>query len=218
MVSRIKSYFPENYKGVIIEVGAGFPEIGNPIFGLRKDGWHIISVEPNPALCQEFRSLGLPILEYAAYNEDLGETEFFISPNGLSYSSLNLPCEHSIGFGNLEGGYDEKSAANNNLSESFDYAYFPKEGEKKNTLVTTLTINTILKKHHPLLSTIDVIIVDVEGFEVEVMQGVDLKKYKPKVIVLENIRSYPKYRDYMESQGYELTERANIDDIYTIKK
>lgn len=216
MVDKILSYFPQNYTGIIIEIGAGFPEMGNPIFGLRKKGWCIVSIEPNPVLCDEFRQLGYPVLEYAAYSEDLGETDFFISPNGLSYSSLNIPHEHSIGFGNLEGGYDEKSSINNNLSENFDWKFFPKEGEKKKIKVNALTLNTILQKHYPLMNKIDAIIVDVEGFEIEVMQGMNLKRYNPNIVILENIRSYHKYRTYMKSKGYTLHQRTNIDDIYVM--
>lgn len=49
--------------------------------------------------------------------------------------------------------------------------------------VQTRTLNSILEEVKP--ETIDFFSLDVEGYEVEVMNGFDIQKYKPKFILLE---------------------------------
>lgn len=217
IASTIQGYYPDNYTGVLLEVGAGFPEMGNPVSPLRKLGWNIISVEPNPVLCNEFRSMNLPVLEYAAYNKDIGETKFMVSPNGLSYSSLKLKKKYPFNSSSLKGAFNSGSSAGNNLSKNFDWKFFPREGKAKTIKVTALTLNTILKKHYPSLKKIDVIVVDVEGFELEAIQGIDLEKYNPEVVVLENLSGKHEYGSYMELMGFVFDKKISIDEFY-IKK
>lgn len=217
MSKEIQKYFSVDYLGVLLEVGAGFPEMGSPVSIFRKAGWRVISVEPNPVFCNEFRQLGLPILQYAAYGEDFGKMKFNISSNGLSYSSLDFPKKHGTDMKDIKGEFSKHTALSCNLSKNFSWQFFPRSGERKTINVLALTLNTILQRHYPLLNNIDVMVVDVEGHEMEVVKGINLDKYSPTVIVIENIRSEPDYREYMASRGYLLSSRLDIDDIY-IKK
>lgn len=210
----IKKYYPLDFSGTVLEVGAALPSLGSSTRNLRKCGWNIIPVEPNPVFCNEFRVLGLPILEYAAYSTDLGETDFVLYPTGLSYSSIVVENKYSILGGTINEEFTDCTAINNGLSKKFDWEFFPRANETKNIKVTALTLNTILQKHYPLLEKINVLMVDVEGFELDVMKGIDLEKYGVEIVVLENIRSYPEYREYMVSQGFVLDKRIDIDDIY----
>src|SRR3990167_3011461 len=90
----VQKYFDNNFKGTLLEVGAGFPEMGSSVSPLRKNGWNIISIEPNPVFCNEFKNLKFPVLQYAAYSEDIGDAKFNVSSNGLSYSSLAFSKKH----------------------------------------------------------------------------------------------------------------------------
>jgi FkbM family methyltransferase len=49
--------------------------------------------------------------------------------------------------------------------------------------VQTATLNSILEAHD--IKTIDFFSLDVEGYEIEVLKGLDLKKYCPKVLLIE---------------------------------
>lgn len=55
----------------------------------------------------------------------------------------------------------------------------------KQVNVPAITINSVLEKHP--LPSIDVVSIDTEGTEYEVLQGFDLKKYKPRVILVEAV-------------------------------
>src|ERR1700732_4597312 len=93
----LREYFSSNYKGTLLEVGAGHPTQISISFPFRSFGWNIISVEANPEFCDEFRKMNLPILQYAACAEDKGITSFKISPNLVSCSALEIK-ENYVGY------------------------------------------------------------------------------------------------------------------------
>lgn len=72
-------------------------------------------------------------------------------------------------------------AAKNTLSR--DHA----DGAKKIINIKTLTLNEIILKTSYYDKEIDFLSIDVEGSELDVLRGFDLKKYKPKIIVTEFI-------------------------------
>jgi hypothetical protein len=79
---------------------------------------------------------------------------------------------------------------------------------KKDLSINTIKVNvrkldTILKEAK--VSKVDYVIVDVEGWELNVMEGFTSSKYQPKVIVLENAfaDTYQEFNTYMTNLGYE---------------
>lgn len=214
LTEEILKYFPVGYKGIIIEIGAGFPKMGNPVFGLREKGWQIISIEPNPVFCAEYEELKYNILNYACYSIDAGEMEFVVSTNGLSGSSLIVSGTYNSVKPDLKNEFNENTALGNGLSKNFDWNFFPRNGNTKTIMVEALTLNTILKKHYPELNNVDVIIIDVEGFELEVLKGIRFDKLKPALVISENIQCDYKQHEYMIEQGYVLNKRIDINDFY----
>jgi len=57
---------------------------------------------------------------------------------------------------------------------------------------------------------LDLLTVDVEGFELEVMRGFSIERWKPKIIVLE---FYPDDFDY-NIPGYTKIDRKEFDNVY----
>lgn len=123
----ILKYFPTDYKGIIIEIGAGFPKMGNPIYGLRDKGWQIISIEPNPVFCSEYKKLKYNILRYACFSEDTGSMEFIVTPNGLSASALVVKDRNNVVKPDLSNGFNKGTAEGNGLSKDFNWRFFPKK-------------------------------------------------------------------------------------------
>lgn len=79
--------------------------------------------------------------------------------------------------------------------------------EKKDLSINNIKVN--VRKLDTILeglkvSKVDYVIVDVEGWELNVMNGFTTEKYQPKIIVLENVLTdtYPEYHDYMSKKGY----------------
>ena len=183
------AYFSSDYKGILLEVGAAHPTMASISFPFRGLGWNVISVEPNPEFINNFNELKFPILGYAACAEDKGTTTFKISPNSFSCSALEVKSNYS--------GYMNWTDANYRTIE-----------------VQALKLNTILQKHHPDLQKIDILIVDTEGWELEVLDGFDLEKFNPKVVCLENFSQQEKYVTYMQNRGYKLDRKETPDEFY----
>ncbi len=190
----LSEYFPSDYKATLLEVGAAHPEMISISLPLRDLNWNIISIEPNPEFCEEFRKRNLPILEYAACSEDKGLTTFQISPNLVSCSALEVKS----------------------LYRSYDKAVGWAETDYQTIEVQAYTLNTILQKHHPDLDKIDAIIIDTEGWEIEVLEGFDLEKFNPKIVCLENYNNLPEYISYMKSKNY-ILDRKEVQDEFYIK-
>jgi FkbM family methyltransferase len=185
----IQEYFPPGFKGTFLEVGAFHPTMISISYPLRSEGWNIISVEPNPEFIKAFAEMNLPLLPYAACAEDIGKTTFKVSPNSASCSALEIK-ENYQGF----MGWTDK-----------DYRVIDVEAYK---------LDTILAKHHPDLQSIDVLVIDVEGWELEVLAGFNLEKYNIKLVVLENFSTSPTYGEYMASKNYKMDRKADQDEFY----
>ena len=75
-------------------------------------------------------------------------------------------------------------------------------------------LDTILATHEPSLKKIDILAIDVEGWELNVMRGLTLNRYRPKVIILENLFDDPEYTSYLKGQGYHRWRRLEPNDVY----
>lgn len=192
ITNRLIEYFPADYKGVLLEVGAAHPTMASISFPFRSLGWDVISVEPNPEFMNNFNELNLPLLGYAACAEDKGKTTFKISPNSFSCSALEIK-ENYVGF--------------------MDWT----DSHYRTIEVEALKLNTILQRHHPDLKNIDILLVDVEGWELEVLDGFDLEKFNPKIVCLENFSSFATYREYMKKRGYKLDRKEEQDEFYILE-
>ena len=181
--------------GVYVDVGAGDPTgMYNNSTIFRASGWKIISIEPNPRMCNDFRNLGYEVCQYAAYARDLGKTTFEVHN---SHGGMGGSCLNSADF--------KDSPAN--IQKLIDCGYI--------TLIETeaLTLNTILARHYPEVNHINILDVDVEYYELQVLAGLDFKKYSPDVMIIENLGNTTKYHDYYKQIGYKLVATAGINDI-----
>jgi len=62
---------------------------------------------------------------------------------------------------------------------------------------------------------IDLVSIDVEGGEMDVLAGFDLKRFKPRVLIMENDRSTGgDIQPYLAGQGYRKFHRQKINDFY----
>jgi len=189
----LKEYYPltDLSKLIYVDVGAGEPEYYSNSLVFRGMGAKVISIEPNPRFCKMFREKGYDVLEYAATREGREEELLFREHdliNGLSTSCIA----------------DFPSTRN-------DYPYV----EYK---VKASTLNLLLEKYYPEVNHIDILDIDTEGNEIDVLKGLNIEKYQPKVIIVENID--PKnngYYAYYEQIGYSVVNGYSHNDIL-IKK
>ena len=105
----------------------------------------------------------------------------------------------------------------------FSYADVPtKHAErvtnfKKHTIDAKLTwMDNLLADH---TGPIDVVSIDVEGGELDVLHGFDLEKYRPRVLLIEDVQlgSDPALADYMATKPYVLAGWVSVNRCYVQK-
>ena len=106
------------------------------------------------------------------------------------------------------------------------------KGAKLIKKIKTDTLNNIIKKSKIKIKNIDFLTIDVEGNELDVLKGLNLKKYRPKVICLELINKNVKFfyeqeisvvqktkiYKYMTARNYKLANWVHDDLIFVSKK
>lgn len=84
----------------------------------------------------------------------------------------------------------------------------------KTMAVKVRKLDTILAANEPHLRAFDILAVDVEGWELNVMRGLSLERYRPKIVILESVFNDPEYVPFMHERGYTLWRRLEPDDVY----
>ena len=197
-------YFPDfGYLGTMIEVGGATPEFLSLSKHFNLNGWRTIVIEPNPKFVALHRELGGEVYEYACSNEDRDDVPFQVV-NWLGnddYRSLDITA-HSFSALSVKESYLKKHnyASVDNLPHT-------------EIRVQVRRLDTIIRQIN--VEMIDFVSVDVEGWELEVMQGFSVDQFMPQVILLENYLHDEHYTEYMRSLGYQLDARLEYNYIYT---
>jgi FkbM family methyltransferase len=146
--------------GFYVDVGAGHPEEHSVTKLFYDKGWHGINVEPSPSayalLCKERpRDINLNFCAGASEGADY----FDVFP-GIN-DSLSAPSEY--------------------LRKLFKGQGF----EPQTRGARTFTLSGIIYNHAPPGQSIHFLKIDVEGYEREVLAGLDLKVHRPWFMCIE---------------------------------
>ena len=198
------AFFPSggNAQHVMIEVGAAGPDYLSIGAHFRRLGWQVLSVEPNPQFCEQHRALGNDVAQFACSDEDRDGVDFFVvDSNQASYLGGNVSFESFSSLGIKDGFADDlrKSSAKPGVST---------------IQVDVRKLDTILAEHTPPITRVDLLAVDVEGWELSVMRGFSLQRFQPKVVILENLFRSAEYRRTMRQEGYRRWKRLKPNEIY----
>jgi FkbM family methyltransferase len=197
-----EGFFANSVSGVLVEVGAARPDYLSIGSSFRARGWKVISIEPNPIFCAAHRLLGHNVLEYAVSDTEADGVSFFVV--------------HLGGANYLNGTVTFESFSSLGIKGQFAALY---ETMKSATDIKTITVkvrklDTILAAHEPELCAIDILSVDVEGWELNVMRGLSLNRYQPKVVILENLFDDDGHVSFMGARGYTRWRRLEPNDVY----
>ena len=185
--------------GVFVEVGAAHPEYLSVSALYRELGWKVVAIEPNPEFCALHRAQGHEVLQYACGEHDEDGVEFsVVDSGGAAYAGGNVSYESfsSLGF-------------------KADYASLLRPALTVRKIEVKLRrLDTLMQDHAPTIDRIDILAIDVEGWEVEVLNGLDMQRFRPSVVILENLFDAGSYRTYMRAHGYVLWRRIAPNDVY----
>jgi len=154
--------------GVFVEVGGndGYTQ-SNTYFYAKTRGWKGVLVEPIPNLCEKCKKRRP---ESSVFGCALVSSEFSDATVKIRYANL---------MSTVEGALGESEA-----SHLSDAEQFLDQGENQYTVeVPARTLESVLDEAG--YSEIDFLSLDVEGFEVEVLDGLNLGKYSPSYILIE---------------------------------
>jgi FkbM family methyltransferase len=195
-------FFPRERSGVLLEIGAARPDFLSIGAYFRAAGWRVISVEPNPAFASMHRSLNHEILEFACSDTDADDVDFVIAEaeDEIEYQGLKISAESFSSLG-IRGDFERLLFK---MQDRFS---------QRKIKVKTRRLDTILASVGDL-KKLDVLAVDVEGWEFECLRGFSFGILAPKVAIIENLFLEASLVEFMKGRGYKLWRRIEPNDIY----
>lgn len=202
-----ETYFPNyDYKGVIVEVGAATPEFISMSKHFNDNNWRAIMIEPNPTFAKHHREAGNEIIECACSYENKDDVDFTLMHVGGDSSNPNLISDHSFSSLSLKDSF----------VDFFNDTNWINSIRRTNIKVKQRTLDALLTEYN--IPKIDILTVDVEGWEIEVMKG--LTTTQPTLVVLEHLGAVnvKEGNKYMENFGYIMDKQLEQNYIYILKK
>lgn len=116
----------------------------------------------------------------------------------MQYANLRSMVDGSFKDQRLQAEHIQAGLETQNLQESYTIK------------VPTITLTSILYEF-PNLSKIDFLSLDVEGYELNVLKGLDLDKYMPTYILVE-ANFFDEVHNYLESR-YKIVDQFSPHDF-----
>jgi FkbM family methyltransferase len=187
--------------GFFIEVGANDGYTQSNTYYLEKFlGWRGILIEGIPSLyaqCKQKRSNSL------VYNYALVSKDFDGSFTEMHYANLMSVVENSLQNKEKQTQHIQLGLQIQGIKESYTIK------------VPARTLESILDELYEI-PAIDFLSLDVEGYELEVLEGLNLDKYKPQYILVE-ARFFNQVNLFLKKH-YDLIEQLSYHDyLYKLK-
>lgn len=191
--------------GTFIEIGANDGKTGSFTFNLAKTGWYGLNCEPIPRLYElckknhENHPNVKTIQMAAGEKKDVLDIIDADTLSTMDTDTLNLYLQTNWSKNSFKNTYRVK--------------------------VNVDTLDSILKTND--INDIDLFVLDVEGFEENVLKGFTIELYKPKIIIIEIadqhesfignetlMNKFKRLRDYFNIHNYSLLVNDIVDNVY----
>ena len=190
---KMEKYFKDIFNGFYIECGAndGVSQ-NNTLYYNQKYNWKGLLVEANPDIyniCKINRPNDI-VENYALVSSSYADKTI---KGYFKNISLNGQC--------IDGNkYSDKTLSTEQITE-----------------VNAITLTELLDKHD--IKKIDLFSLDVEGYEINVLDGLNFEKYRPKYILIETTTCENKREEienYLSNKKYKFLERLSYNDAFYI--
>lgn len=183
------SYFPKNYIGFAIDVGASDGEIISNTKAFEDAGWKVLCIEPNPEFWDILTKNRKHCQQYAVSNR-----------NGISLLTV---------FNGPGSGSDAVTSINPDYRLVTQYGVTP----VKCVPVQTRTLDDCINELGGV-KDIDYVSIDTEGTELDVLKGFAIDTWKPKLIIVENNYNDECIHDYMNLHSYRMDRKIVVNEFY----
>jgi FkbM family methyltransferase len=187
----LSGFFGSLREGFYVDVGANHPIIDSVTKHFYDKGWHGINIEPNKRL-YELLTNDRPrdININAGISSKPGRLAFreYVIGSGLSTFSSQIKDQYSSKTSKLTDSYKDYQVKVVRLEDIFSQ-------NAKDVLINFLKI-------------------DVEGFEYEVIESNDWKKYRPQVLCIEANHIVKDWRPLMKKYKYTKVYFDGLNEYY----
>lgn len=190
----VLTLFPPDFKGICVDIGAYDPIWLSNSWLLEEGGWDVHCIEPNPSCISKLKELRKNVYEYACGPENKDDADFFVF-------TANEIVGEAAGTGLIDFRLDNRSGEKHKK-------IFSHQLKVKVRTLDWLMENEIKIDH------IDYLSIDVERYEMEVLKGTDLNRWRPKIIVIERLEEDHVQSDWLKSFNYRAIHRIVFNDIY----
>jgi FkbM family methyltransferase len=188
----VTEFFAGRRGGVFLDIGCNQPEyLNNTNYLERREGWTGLAFDPIARYGDAWRSERTAVFVPVALGATEDKREF-------------VEIENREGWANMMSAFADK-ARPEDLRMGF-----------KRYAVTVRRASDVLDEHD--VREVDFASIDVEGAEIDVLSGLDLKRHGPKVLLIENTQGLTGdegLREQLKAQGYRFHARIwTCDDVY----
>jgi FkbM family methyltransferase len=184
--------YPGKETGFYVDVGAGHPRFENDTFSLYQRGWRGINIEPNHGF-------------HRAFMEERPQ-------------DTNIRAVLSDSFGDVFTYYELDGSGLSTCDAEQAAAYQAIGLDVVLREASAMTLSSILTEAGVI--HINILKVDVEGFEEKVLVGNDWERFRPDVVLVE--ATYPEsplrrptnILNFMEQHGYRHVHFDGLNDFY----
>ena len=211
-IGKILNYILDNIlpfktDGIFIEVGANDGKTGSFTYNLAEIGWYGINFEPVPRiynLCCENHK----------HHKNVKNINIAI---GAARSEVNI-----LDAGTLSSIDKDTIQVYSNTPQ---FAKIINNNKNNYHTIKVETLDYILEENK--VSNIDLLVLDVEGYEENVLKGFSIEKYFPSIFIIEICDQHPDFvnnkvmmnkykilRDYFKTNNYTLLVNDIVDNVY----
>ena len=194
--------------GTFIEIGAHDGKVGSFTYNLSRIGWNGLYCEPVPSLYLKCKENHKDRPRVKVLNVAAGEKEEVLQiVEAETLSTMDTDTLNIYKQTNWSRGLFN----NNNVHD-----------------VNVRKLDTILEEVN--INTIDIMVLDVEGYEEQVLKGFSIDKYKPTIIIIEISDQHPDFinnaplmlkfavlRNILKDNGYKLIANDIVDNVYVVE-
>jgi FkbM family methyltransferase len=187
--------------GVFVEAGAnnGIDQ-SNTVLLENNFGWSGLLVEPNPHKFKECQ---------ANRPNSICENFALVSKKYLS-DTIDGDFLHTDPHNSLMGLVSDHG----DFFDS-DLIYYKEQRKRDCQIISVpaITIDSLLTKHS--ISNIDFFSLDVEGYEISVLNGLDFERHRPRYFLIETTykNRIDAVTDYMIDKKYRVVDTVSVNDI-----